>query len=293
MIWAVIAIGSSVAVIVFSIVLGVWSIWKMTREWPDFAGSLAEIQSLKSNGPKYYKADGLSTILYGEIKEIINDISLKKYEEAILKLQAIRGEAETNPLFDFLRAVSLYNLDKKNDALKAIDKGKRKGEVLLYQSEYVSPDKWQYPEYDLLLSFATKILNDYGNDQRWVLAVLAIADSLLKSNPPEPLRIIGAIDLRDEAAMMMLHIDGDRYIKKICENLVEENQKLREAIFREIGTKETIKSADLISDIVYAVEKRKPELRNYAVLLFLESRADICKRLRSEIIKTKIPEQKR
>lgn len=269
-------------VIVLSIGLAALLIYRAANPW---AGAMLEIRRLEKNGPRYYRPHKHSGRAYSHVQQACYLIESRRYAAAAREVASAQRLDSLNPLLDYLAAVAAAQTHGTGAALSLIDQGNAKGTVRLYVDDDLSPEDWRWPEVKLVCYLGNRITKERPGDRSAITSVLVMTQKLIWAEPPDSLRILQALQVRQAAATCLKRIAAqthDRELLNLHSDLVEEARRVRWAEERHQTTQTGENRAWIISR---AVGREAAGTRRLLRLQMLEKSAEWADQLRRDYIR--------
>lgn len=253
-----------------------------------WAGSMAAIDRIEREGSRFYRVDITSTLLYSRVEAAVSLIQTDnrtKTAEAIKLLDAAEEDDSTNPLFDYLRAVALWNTGKPDAAMNAISKGNAKGTLRLYAAEDVDPENWKWPELAMIDHTAQMICERYPSDTKKLLETLRMADAMIWSEPPEPVRILRGVGAESAVAKRLRALAvsrGNVRLQSMCDRLLKDGHLFGRAMNRKYANKGEPTVGERAWTLGRAMSRHGKEFRNAVALLGMDEQAQWAQECREE-----------
>lgn len=271
--------------IVSTIALGAWMTDRAVSPW---VGTLREMRRLEREGPDYYRADKRSSALYSRLEQAYFAIRRRDYDQALAHVAAGARDDPGNPLFDYMEACVHWEMNNQDRALAAVRSGNSKGLLRLYASLAVPPDRWQWPQFDIIRYTAKRIVADPGTDESTLAAVVVMGHKMAWCEPSDPVRLLQGIDVRQAAAERLEKVaerNGRLDIAELCRDIIDEGNALRRGVRRRIDRDSAFQDDTRAWIITWAVRRSDPRFRRIASLMRLEKQAEWAAQLRSRCLR--------
>lgn len=253
-------------------------------------GTLREMRRLEREGPYRYRADAASTALYSSLERAYFALKRRDTQQALAYAADGARNAPGNPLFDYVEAGIYWERGDRDRALKAIRSGNAKGILHLYASLDVPPDRWQWPQFDLIRYTAKKIAGDPHTDEAQLNDLVVMGHKMIWCEPSDPVRLLQGVDVRQAAAQRLERTEGNRAHPRRAElyrELIEEGRALRAGIRRLIDQEKPFHDDARAWIIVRAIRSSDPRFREIAALVYLEKQAEWAAQLRSRYLRSR------
>lgn len=275
-------------VLLSSFGLGAWAVYEAVNPW---AGSVLDVRQLERKGPHYYWADARSGALYALVGRVREAVNRKDSDRALALIDEGRKLAPESPIFDYLAAVLAHKCGDRASMLKAIDGGNAKGVLRAYVPDSGTPDDWQWAEIVMIARLGTTIAAAPDADRAELVSVLKMAQKMAWCEPPEPERLLLAVEVRAGAARALATVarrEGDEHLARTCDELIEEANQIRFAEDRHILHSRGESGAENRAWILSrAIGNQAQGSRKLLLLFLVEKRAEWADGLRREYLRTR------
>ncbi len=259
-----------------------------------WAYSVKDIKRLERSGPVYYKIDKSSSLLYDRLDNIYAAIKSGEPARALSEIGNGRADDPRNAIFDYLQAVVYSESGDNRTALKYIAAGNARRKMLLYANGNIAPERWQWPQFDLIRYVGKRIVRDPASDREDLLVVLQMGQQMMWSNPPDLVRLLQALEVRQSAARRLKLIgekEGDRALVEMCLEIAEEGQRFRRAAGRMLAQSEELNEDTRAWVIGRAIRGGDERFRRAAMLLYMEKQAERADNLRRQMLRKNVLEE--
>lgn len=222
-------------VVAGSMILGGWMAWHAAEPWADSAAAIARVEH---EGSTFYHIDKRSDLLYDQVGRAVRAMRTKRWDKALSVIDACAKAEPTNCLFDLMKANTLWNSGKRDEAVSAVMASRTKPGMWLYATSHRDPADWQWDEVELICRCAVQMVDHRPADAKRFIAALVIGDRVIWSEPPSQIRIQQGITARQDAAFhikVLAERAGNWGLSDMCDKLVREGRSFRFALSRKLA----------------------------------------------------------
>ncbi|MCE5200630.1 hypothetical protein LLG39_16815 [bacterium] len=249
-----------------------------------WALSLSDIDQAENQGSKYYHTGSYATAQYERVERACNAIRRKQFEQALDAIADGQQNDTKNPLFDYLRAATLYRSGKINPAIDALKKGNAKGVLRLYATEKRPPDFWQWPELNITYQLCKNIATDPTSTAPALSAAIMAGNKIIWCEPSDPVRILLGISARQFPAKRLAELARERNdyrLTRQCEYVIEEGQSFRWIIRRQMHRKDSLDRESRAWILGRSLHGDDVRFRRAAALVYLDKQAEWTAKVRA------------
>ena len=286
--WQLLIISSGLLVIIGSMITGVWLAVRAVSPW---AGSFIDIRQIEERGSRFYDTGPAASRLDEQVSRIWLSIKRKQYAEALRHIDAGRAEDPRNPLFDYLQARVYADQADWPRVFASIRDGNNRGILRLYATSRASPDRWIWPEFDLIRFVGKAIVRRFPDQKSALTEALVMSNKLVWCEPPDPGRLWQSVGLRLDIARRLLPIaqeEQDARLANECLRIARESVSLRAALREKMTQEDPFMLGSQAWILGRAMQGQGKRFRDAATLLYLERQAEWITELRDSHLRTRV-----
>jgi hypothetical protein len=194
-------------VVVVSWALGVYAFVDLTVPW---VNPKRVIQTMRRGTPRHHITDERNSSLYDLCQSAAMAIRGGELPQARALVARGAKQDPANPLFDYLSAAISDADDDSATALSLVDQGNAKGELHLYSTNRVLPDRWNRFELLAISHMARQLVKVRNKDLSALLTLYDLAQKLSFCNPADYSVVTVGLNLRRFVARKIADADSGR-----------------------------------------------------------------------------------